>query len=128
MRINHLEAAALPVQCMFSPDDFQRRSTPCNQMASCTSYQVVRLTWRIDVLGHMAMLVRVMIETGYRWYPEYTVEEQYRNLSKASTCASSGYTPRILELPILSTGRMGSELLSDVCSGYCLFDDDHNPS
>ena len=47
------------------------------QMPSRPSHQVVRLTRCIDVPGHMAMLVRVMMETGYRWYPEYTVEEQY---------------------------------------------------
>ena len=29
------------------------------------------------------MLVRVMMETGYRWYPEYTVEEQYRDFNQS---------------------------------------------
>ena len=45
------------------------------QMASRTPHQVVRLTRCFDVPGHTAMLVRVMTETGYRWYPEYTIEE-----------------------------------------------------
>ena len=29
------------------------------------------------------MLVRVMTETGYRWYPEYTVEEQFRDFNQS---------------------------------------------
>jgi hypothetical protein len=33
------------------------------------------------VPGHTPMLVRVMLETGYRWYLEYTVEEQYRDFN-----------------------------------------------
>ena len=33
--------------------------------------------------GHTAMLVRVMVETGYRWYPEYTVEEQFRDFNQS---------------------------------------------
>ena len=49
----------------------------CFQMATRSQNQVVRLTRCIGVPGHMAMLVRVMVETGYRWYPEYTVEEQF---------------------------------------------------
>ena len=38
----------------------------CFQMATRTQNQVVRLTRCLDVLGHTAMLVRVMIEAGYR--------------------------------------------------------------
>ena len=52
-------------------------------MASRTTHQVVRLTRCIDVPGHKAMLVRLMIETGYRWYPEYTIEEQYRDFNQS---------------------------------------------
>ena len=33
--------------------------------------------------GHTAMLVRMMSVAGYRWYPEYTVEEQYRDFNKS---------------------------------------------
>ena len=47
------------------------------QMASCPQNQVVCLARCIDVPGHTAMLVRVMTEAGYRWYPEYMVEEQF---------------------------------------------------
>ena len=53
------------------------------QMSSRTVHQVVRLTRGIDVPGHTAMLVRVMTETGYRWYPEYTVEEQFRDFNQS---------------------------------------------
>ena len=53
------------------------------QMATCAQNQVVRLTRCLDVPGHTAMLVRVMIETGYRWYPEYTVEEQFRDFNQS---------------------------------------------
>ncbi|XBI00443.1 hypothetical protein VPH35_129470 [Triticum aestivum] len=52
-------------------------------MASRTQNQVVRLTRCLDVPSHTAMLVRVMIEAGYRWYPEYTVEEQYRDFNQS---------------------------------------------
>ena len=48
------------------------------QMPARPFRQVVRLTRCIDVPGHTAMLVRMMSVAGYRWYPEYTVEEQYR--------------------------------------------------
>ena len=52
-------------------------------MATRAQNQVVRLTRCIDVPGHTAMLVRVMIEMGYRWYPEYTVEEQFRDFNQS---------------------------------------------
>ena len=55
----------------------------CFQMANRVQNQVVRLTRCLDVPGHTAMLVRVMIETGYRWYPEYTVEEQFRDFNQS---------------------------------------------
>ena len=54
----------------------------CFQMATHDQNQVVRLTRCPDVPGHTAMLVRVMIEMGYRWYPEYTVEEQFRDFNQ----------------------------------------------
>ena len=53
------------------------------QMSSRTTHQVVRLTRYIDVPGHTTMLVRVMTETGHRWYPEYTVEEQFRDFNQS---------------------------------------------
>ena len=49
---------------------------PCSKPSGC-------LTRCLDVPGHTAMLVRVMIETGYRWYPEYTVEEQFRDFNQS---------------------------------------------
>ena len=52
-------------------------------MANRVQNQVVRLTRCLDVPGHTAMLVRVMIEMGYRWYPEYTVEEQFRDFNQS---------------------------------------------
>ena len=55
----------------------------CFQMATRAQNQVVRLTRCLDVPGHTAMLVRVMIEMGYRWYPEYTVEEQFRDFNQS---------------------------------------------
>ena len=53
------------------------------QMATCPQNQVVRLTRCLDVPGHTAMLVRVMTEAGYRWYPEYTVKEQFRDFNQS---------------------------------------------
>ena len=52
-------------------------------MATRSQNQVVHLTRCLDVPGHTAMLVRVMVETGYRWYPEYTVEEQFRDFNRS---------------------------------------------
>ena len=52
-------------------------------MASSNQNQVVRLTQCLDAPGHTAMLVRMMIEAGYRWYPEYTVEEQFRDFNQS---------------------------------------------
>ena len=52
-------------------------------MSGRPSRQVVRLTRCIDVPGHTTMLVRVMSVYGYRWYPEYTMEEQYRDFSQS---------------------------------------------
>ena len=52
-------------------------------MAPRTQNEVVRLTQCLDVPGHTAMLVRVMTEAGYIWYPEYTVEEQYRDFNQS---------------------------------------------
>ena len=52
-------------------------------MATRSQNQVVRLTRCLDVPGHTTMLVRVMVESGYRWYPEYTVEEQFRDFNQS---------------------------------------------
>ena len=52
-------------------------------MATHAQNQVVHLTRCLDVPGHTAMSVWVMIETGYRWYPEYTVEEQFRDFNQS---------------------------------------------
>ena len=53
------------------------------QMSSRTVHQVVRLTRGIDVPGHTTMLVRVMTKVSYRWYPEYTIEEQFRDFNQS---------------------------------------------
>ena len=52
-------------------------------MATRSQNQVVHLTRCLDVPGHTAMLVRVMVESGYRWYPEYTVEEKFRDFNQS---------------------------------------------
>ena len=52
-------------------------------MATRSQNQLRRLTRCLDVPGHTAMLVRVMVEIGHRWYPEYTVEEQFRDFNQS---------------------------------------------
>ena len=52
-------------------------------MPGCPSRQVVLLTRCIDVPGHTAMLVRMMVLPGYRWYPQCTVEEQYQDFNQS---------------------------------------------
>src|SRR4051812_48910939 len=44
--------------------------------------QIVRLTRCIGVRGHPAMLIEMMSFIVYRWYPKYTVEEQFRNFNQ----------------------------------------------
>src|SRR3954469_17252838 len=44
--------------------------------------QIVRLTRCIGVRGHPATLIEMMSFVGYRWYPEYTVEEQFRDFNQ----------------------------------------------
>ena len=66
---------------------FARNSNVFNlsviQMSTRTVHQVVRLTYDIDMPGHTAMLVRVMTGVGYRWYLEYTVEEQFSDFNQS---------------------------------------------
>ena len=52
-------------------------------MATHSQNQVVRLTRCLDVPGHTGMLVQLMVKSGYRWYPEYTVEEQFRDFNQS---------------------------------------------
>ena len=80
-------------------------------MANRVQNQVVRLTRCLDVPGHTAMLVRVMIETGYRWYPEYTVEEQFRDFNQSQYLCTAGYFLLILDLPSPFTVPMDWGLL-----------------
>ena len=101
-------------------------------MATRTQNQVVRLTRCLDVPGHTAMLVRVMTEAGYRWYPEYTLRSNFETLIKASISALSGYFHLILDPPSLFTA---SSLLlwtrgyyRDGCAGCRLLYDDHHAS
>src|SRR4051812_6592181 len=44
--------------------------------------QIVRLTRCIGVRGHPAMLIEMMSFVGYRWYPKYIVEEQFRDFNQ----------------------------------------------
>ena len=52
------------------------------QMAGLPPRQIVRLTRCLGVRGHPAMLIAVMSHTGYRWYPEYTVEEEFLDFNQ----------------------------------------------
>src|SRR3954465_3082536 len=51
-------------------------------MADIPPRQIVRLTRCIGVRGHPDMLIEMMSFMGYRWYPEYTVEEQFRDFNQ----------------------------------------------
>ena len=51
-------------------------------MADLPPRQIVRLTRCIGVRGHPATLIEMMSYVGYRWYPEYTVEEQFRDFNQ----------------------------------------------
>src|SRR3954466_15693014 len=51
-------------------------------MADLPPHQIVRLTRCIGVRGHPATLIEMMSFVGYRWYPEYTVEEQFRDFNQ----------------------------------------------
>src|SRR4051812_42569396 len=52
------------------------------QMADIPPRQIVRLTRCIAVRGHPATLIEMMSFVGYRWYPKYTVEEQFRDFNQ----------------------------------------------
>src|SRR3954466_13017760 len=52
------------------------------QMAELPPCQIVRLTRCIGVRGHPATLIEMMSLVGYRWYPEYTVEEKFRDFNQ----------------------------------------------
>ena len=80
-------------------------------MANHAQNQVVRLTRCLDVPGHSAMLVWVIIETGYRWYPEYTVEEQFQDLNQSQYFCTVRIFILILDLPSPSTVPTDSGLL-----------------
>src|SRR3954467_1789755 len=51
-------------------------------MADLPPRQIVRLHRCIDVRGHPAMLIEKMSFMGYRWYPEDTIEEQFRDFNQ----------------------------------------------
>src|SRR3954471_12518069 len=51
-------------------------------MADLPPRQIVHLTRCIGVRGHPAMLTEMMSFVGYQWYPEYTVEEQFRDFNQ----------------------------------------------
>jgi len=44
--------------------------------------QIVRLTYAHDTTGFPAILVDHLKKLGYRWYPEYTVYEDYREFNQ----------------------------------------------
>src|SRR3954468_16612382 len=97
-------------------------------MATRPQNQVVRLTRCIDICRHTTMLVRVMVEAGYRWYPEYTVEEQFRDLKQSQyLCTVRIYPsyPRATE-PLHCSYGLGVTI--DVRAGRSLLDDDYHTS
>src|ERR1041385_3996853 len=51
-------------------------------MADLPPRQIVRLTRCLGVCGHPAMLIEMMSFIGYRWYPEYTIEEQFLDFNQ----------------------------------------------
>ena len=51
-------------------------------MADLPPRQIVRLTRCLDVRGHPATLIEMMSYVGYRWYPEYTVKEQFHDFNQ----------------------------------------------
>ena len=97
-------------------------------MATRDLNQVVRLTRCLDVPGHTAKLVRVMTEAGYRWYPEYTVEEQFRDFNQSQYLC----TVRIFPSYPGSTEPLHCSYAPvyyrDGCAGCRLLHDDHYAS
>src|ERR1041385_8073501 len=73
------------------------------QMADLPPRQIVRLTRCLDVRGHPAMLTEMMYFIGYRWYPEYTVEEQFLDFNQTQFhCTVRNYMHHIgVSQPIL---------------------------
>src|SRR4051812_1908027 len=51
-------------------------------MADLPPRQIVLLTRCIGVRGHPATLIEMMSFVGYRGYPEYTVEEKFRDFNQ----------------------------------------------
>ena len=51
-------------------------------MADLPPRQIVCLTRCIGVRGHPATLIKMMSFVGYRWYLEYTFEEQFRDFNQ----------------------------------------------
>ena len=47
-----------------------------------TARQIVRLTYAHDATGFPAILNGLLKTLGYRWYPEYTVYEDYREFNQ----------------------------------------------
>ena len=44
--------------------------------------QLVRHTMSVDATGFPAILVDLLTRLGYRWYPKYTVYEDYREFNQ----------------------------------------------
>src|SRR3954468_1520004 len=51
-------------------------------MADLPPRKIVRLIRCIGVRGHPAMQIKMMSFIGYRWYPEYTVEDKFLDFNQ----------------------------------------------
>src|ERR1043165_1393939 len=51
-------------------------------MADLPPRKIVRLTRCLGVRGHPSMLIEMMSFIGYRWYPEYTIEEEFLDFNQ----------------------------------------------
>src|SRR3954452_16082733 len=84
-------------------------------MADLPPRQIVHLTRCIGVRGHPATLIEMMSFVGYRWYPEYTVEEQFRDFNQTQYhCIVRIYLHHIgVTQPILFGHGIGMTLLRE---------------
>ena len=98
-------------------------------MATRDLNQVVRLTRCLDVPGHTSMLVRVMTEAGYRWYPEYTLEEQFQDFNQSQYLCIVRIFPSYpgSTEPLHCSYGLGVTI-EMVCAGRRLLYDDHYAS
>src|SRR3954470_10486033 len=90
-------------------------------MADLPPRQIVRLTRCIIVSGHPAKLIEMMSFVGYRWYPEYTVEEQFRDFNQTQYhCIVRIYPHHIgVTQPVLFGHGIGNDR-EHGCAGCCI--------